>query len=67
MHGRKTRYHDERGRTAYVMSWRGGNLWSLSVRGTDGHRNEVGRYRTREAAYAALRASGDWEDLPDGC
>lgn len=64
MHG-KTHYHDDKGRTAYITRMRGGNVWTLAIRGTDGHRNEVSRHRSEEAAIAALRAAGRWYDLPD--
>ena len=64
MHG-KTHYHDDKGRTAYVTRLRGGYVWTLAIRGTDGQLNEVGRYRSEAAAKTALRAAGDWYDLPE--
>lgn len=64
MHGAKHHYHDEKGRTAYVTRLRGGNVWTLAIRGTDGHLNEVSRHRTKRAVYDALRAAGDWQGAP---
>lgn len=65
MYGKKTHYHDAKGRTAHITRLRGGYVWTLAIRGTDGHLNEVSRHRSEDAAIKALRAAGDWYDLPD--
>jgi len=64
MHGQRRHYHDELGRTAYITRLRRGTVWTLAIRETSGHLDVVSRHRTKEAAYAALRASGDWEGVP---